>query len=57
VNGDAAEVTATFTLFPDDQASSKREVVWTLKDVSGAWKAADIASKTSGWKLSEVTCQ
>jgi hypothetical protein len=57
VSGDAAEVTATFTLFPDGQARSEREVLWTLKDVGGAWKVADIASRTNGWKLSELTCK
>jgi hypothetical protein len=57
VNGDAAEVTAIFTLFPDNQESSKREILWTLKEIDGAWKIADIASKTSGWKLSELECQ
>jgi hypothetical protein len=57
VKGDAAEVTATFTLFPDAQANSRREVLWTLREVGGAWKVADIASRTGGWTLSELTCQ
>jgi hypothetical protein len=57
VNGDEAEVEATFTLFPDDKDTSTRDVLWTLKDVDGDWKVADIESKTSDWKLSELDCQ
>ena len=57
VNGDSAEVDATFTLFPDGKETSKREVLWTLEDVDGDWKVADIESRTSDWKLSELDCQ
>lgn len=62
VNGDTAEVTATFHLFKDEDVSegeavdASREVLWTLKNVSGAWKITDIASKTGDWKLSEFAC-
>jgi hypothetical protein len=45
VNGDEATVTATFTLFPSGDDSS-REIVWSLKEVDGDWK-----------KLSELDCQ
>ncbi len=55
VDGDSAEVTASFNLFPEGD-DSKREMVWSLKKVDGAWKIADIASKTSDWKLSALEC-
>ncbi len=55
LNGDRAEVTATFSLFPGEQDAS-REMVWSLKNVDGKWKVADIASVTNGWKLSELEC-
>ncbi len=55
VNGEEAEVTASFNLFPGGQDAA-REMVWTLKNVGGTWKVADIASKTNGWKLSELEC-
>lgn len=55
VNGDAAEVTATFKLFAEGEGSD-REMVWSLTKVDGKWKIADIASKTNGWRLSELEC-
>ena len=55
VDDDSAEVTASFNLFPEGD-DSKREMVWSLKKVDGAWKIADIASKTSDWKLSALEC-
>ncbi len=55
VNGDQAEVTATFDLFADSEDAS-REMVWSLKNIDGRWKVADIASKTNGWRLSELEC-
>ncbi|MBW8909082.1 MAG: DUF3828 domain-containing protein [Mesorhizobium sp.] len=55
VNGDTAEVTATFNLFPEAD-DSKREMVWSLKKLDGKWKVADIASKTSNWTLSALEC-
>jgi hypothetical protein len=55
VDGDSAEVTATFSLFPEGD-DSKREMVWSLKKVDGKWKVADIASKSSGWTLSALEC-
>jgi len=55
LDGDSAEVTATFNLFAEGD-EAKREMVWSLKKVDGAWKIADIASKTSGWKLSALEC-
>ncbi len=55
VNGDRAEVTATFRLFADEEDGS-REMVWTLQKVGGSWKVSDIASKTNGWRLSELEC-
>ena len=55
VDGDSAEVTATFQLFAGDEDAS-REMLWSLKKTDGAWKIADIASKTHNWKLSELDC-
>lgn len=55
VEGDMATVTATFNLFPQGEAVA-REMQWTLQRVDGAWKIADIASVTNGWKLSELNC-
>lgn len=55
LEGDSAEVTATFSLFPEGD-NSKREMVWSLKKVDGRWKIADITSKTSGWTLSALEC-
>ena len=59
VNGDTAEVTATFALLPDDGSGdddSGREMVWSMKKIDGQWKIADISSKTHNWKLSELGC-
>jgi hypothetical protein len=55
VDGDSAEVTATFNLFAEGE-DSKREMVWSLRKIDGQWKIADIASKTSGWTLSGLEC-
>ncbi|MBZ9675075.1 DUF3828 domain-containing protein [Mesorhizobium sp. ES1-1] len=55
VDGDKAEVTATFSLFSEGD-DSKREMVWSLKKIGGKWKISDIASKTSDWKLSALGC-
>ncbi len=56
VSGDNATVVADFNLFPDD-AESVRQIEWTLKQVDGAWKVADIASKASDWRLSTFDCK
>ncbi|MDP3898257.1 MAG: DUF3828 domain-containing protein [Mesorhizobium sp.] len=55
VNGDSATVTGAFTLCPEGDDSA-REIKWTLQRVGGKWKIADIASVSSGWKLSELEC-
>ena len=55
LDGDSGEVTARFQLFPDGDGAT-REMVWSLKKIGGDWKIADIASKTSDWKLSELEC-
>ncbi|ESX08196.1 YbjP/YqhG family protein [Mesorhizobium sp. M0179] len=55
VNGDTAEVTATFSLFAEGD-DSKREMLWWLKKIDGKWKVADITSKTSSWTLSALEC-
>ena len=56
VSGDAASVTATFTLFPDQSEEAKREILWSLQKEGGKWKIADITSVTNGWKLSDLEC-
>ena len=55
LDGDNAEVTASFSLFPEGD-DAKREMVWSLKKIDGKWKISDIASKTSDWKLSALEC-
>lgn len=55
LDGDDAEVTASFNLFSEGD-DSKREMVWSLRKVDGRWKVSDIASKTSDWKLSALEC-
>lgn len=55
LDGDNAEVTASFSLFPEGD-DAKREMVWSLKKTDGKWKISDIASKTSDWKLSALEC-
>jgi len=58
VDGDSAEVTAKFKLFPDgvEDEGSGREMLWSLKKVGGQWKVSDIASVTNDWKLSDLQC-
>ncbi|QKD04428.1 DUF3828 domain-containing protein [Mesorhizobium loti] len=55
LDGDNAEVAASFSLFPEGD-DAKREMVWSLKKIDGKWKISDIASKTSNWKLSALEC-
>ncbi|WP_457152002.1 DUF3828 domain-containing protein [Mesorhizobium sp. P5_C1] len=55
LDGDTAEVTASFSLFAEGD-DSKRDMVWSLKKIEGKWKISDIASKTSDWKLSALEC-
>lgn len=56
VNGDTAQVTAIFDLFPKSEEEASREMVWSLKKVDGDWKVADIVSKSNNWTLSELGC-
>ena len=56
VSGDAATVTAKFSLLDDNQPESAREIVWSLKKVGTAWKVADIAAPADDWKLSALDC-
>jgi len=51
-----AEVRATFRLFPDD-ISSRREILWSLRNVDGEWKVSDIESLSGDWRLSKFDCQ
>lgn len=55
LDGDNAEVTASFSLLPEGD-DAKREMAWSLKKIDGKWKISDIASKTSNWKLSALEC-
>lgn len=55
VDGDSAEVTARFKLFPGSE-DTDREMVWSLKRINGEWKVADITSRTNGWRLSDLQC-
>lgn len=52
VSGADAQVDARFSLFDEP-----RRVVWTLRDVEGEWKVADVASPDTGWRLSEFDCE
>lgn len=36
---------------------SQRIVVWTLKEMDGEWKIADVMSDGSSWLLSEFNCE
>ncbi len=51
VDGDAADVLATFSLF-----GTPREILWSLEYDDG-WKVADISSPEAGWRLSELRCR
>jgi hypothetical protein len=55
VDGDTAQVTAAFNLFPGDDDPG-REMLWSMKKIDGKWKIADIASQSNNWKLSELGC-
>ena len=55
VSGDDATVTARFKLFPNSE-DGERSVVWTLKQVDGDWKIADIAQADGTWRLSALEC-
>lgn len=48
------QVTARFRAFPD--ATAEEEIRWTMRDVDGAWKVADIESPADDWKLSTFPC-
>jgi hypothetical protein len=52
VNGPTADVIASFTLF-----RQPHEVEWSLQQVDGAWKVADVASRTGNWRLSGLRCR
>jgi hypothetical protein len=52
LNGPTAVVTADFTLF-----RQPHQVEWSLQQVDGVWKVADIASRTGNWRLSGLKCR
>jgi hypothetical protein len=52
VNGPTADVIASFTLF-----RQPHEVEWSLQQVDGVWKVADVASRTGNWRLSGLRCR
>jgi hypothetical protein len=51
-DGPSANVTADFTLF-----RQPHEVEWSLQEVDGVWKVADIASRSGNWRLSTLRCR
>jgi len=51
-NGPTATVTADFTLF-----RQPHRVEWSLQEVDGVWKVADVASQAGGWRLSTLKCR
>lgn len=51
-DGGAAIVVARFTNFGEP-----REIEWTLVEENGAWKVADIANETAGWRVSQFLCE
>lgn len=58
VSSDMATVKATFTLFPGPETEdSKREILWSLRQVNGAWLVSDLESLTAKWKLSDIKCE
>lgn len=57
ITGDTAQVTASFALFPDGDPEGKREMLWTLKQINGAWLVSDLESLGAKWKLSDVKCE
>jgi hypothetical protein len=52
LNGPTVLVTADFTLF-----RQPHRVEWSLQEVNGVWKVADIASQAGGWRLSALRCR
>ncbi|MCA0012728.1 YbjP/YqhG family protein [Mesorhizobium sp. B292B1B] len=55
VDGDTAQVVASFSLFPEGD-DAQREMHWSLKKIDGKWRISDIASKTNDWTLSQLEC-
>jgi hypothetical protein len=49
--GDQATVIARFVSFEEEH-----EVFWTMEQIDGDWKVADISSKASDWTLSKFEC-
>ena len=52
VSGETARVTANFTNF-----GNPTTVEWTLVHSTSGWLVSDIASPTSDWRASTVTCE
>jgi hypothetical protein len=52
VSGDSATVVAHFTNF--EQPS---DIEWTLRKDAGRWLVSDIASLTTNWRVSSMTCE
>jgi hypothetical protein len=52
VDGEGAYVTASFSLFGEP-----RTINWTLRKIDGKWRATDIASPESGWRISDMICE
>lgn len=47
-------VSAHFRSFAEDEAD--QEIRWTMRQVDGAWKVADIESPADDWSLSSFPC-
>ncbi len=51
LSGDNADVIADFSAFQEP-----RQVEWSLRNIGGEWKIADIASRANNWRLSQFKC-
>lgn len=49
-----AQVEAHFRSFPGEEAD--QEIRWTMREVDGVWKVADIESPADNWILSTFPC-
>ncbi len=52
LDGEAATVTATFSNF-----GRPTEIVWSLVKSGSDWLVSDIASTTTGWRVSDMACE
>jgi hypothetical protein len=58
VSADMATVTAKFTLFASAPVGEgQQEMLWSLRQVDGAWLVSDLESITGKWRLSDIKCE